>query len=200
MAAYTRYAKVLDASGKPMTVREALTLINQILDEVLAEQEGDFDADSRWAVAWFEECGFAEGEFGRAETLSKAKNTSIDGLVEAGVLAAHAGKVRLLAPKDLPADWDPLTDPRLTSWEMVHQLIRVLETEGEEGAARLLRALGGKADTAHGLCYRLYTLAEQKNRAAEALAYNTLVRSWPSIVDLARSMDAGQPDMLAEPR
>ena len=200
MAAYTRYAKVLDASGRPMTVRDALALINQILDEVRAEQEGDFDSDSRWAVAWFEECGFAEGEFGRAETLSKAKNTSIDGLVDAGVLAARAGKVRLLAPKDLPVDWDPLTDQRLTSWEMVHQLIRVLETEGEEGAARLLRALGGKADAARELCYHLYALAERKNRAAEALAYNTLVRSWPSIADLARSMDAGQPDMLAEPR
>ncbi|MCY3818882.1 MAG: hypothetical protein OXH52_05885, partial [Gammaproteobacteria bacterium] len=196
MAAYTRYAKVLDASGKPMTVRDALALINQILDEVLAEQEGDFDADSRWALAWFEEFGFAEGEFGRGETLSTAKNTSIAGMVEAGILVSQAGKIRLLRPQELPADWDPRTDTRLTSWEMVHHLIRVLETDGDEGAARLVRALGGAADTARELCYRLYALADRKSRAAEALAYNTLVRSWPSIAELARSMESMQSDLL----
>ncbi|NKC12889.1 MAG: DUF1156 domain-containing protein [Gammaproteobacteria bacterium] len=196
MAAYTRYAKVLDASGKPMTVREALALINQILDEVLAEQEGDFDADSRWALAWFEEHGFGEGEFGRAETLSKAKVTSVAGMAEAGILVSRAGRVRLLRPEELPANWDPRTDTRLTSWEMVHHLIRVLETKGDEGAARLVRTLGSAADTARELCYRLYALADRKNRAPEALAYNTLVRSWPSIAEIARSMDPVQGEML----
>src|SRR5439155_13601495 len=111
MAVYTRYSKVLDAEGKPLSVREALALINQTLDEVLAEQEGDFDADSRWAVAWFEHSGFAEGEYGVAETLSKAKNTSVGGMVEAGIVTSKGGKVRLLRPAELPADWDPATDP-----------------------------------------------------------------------------------------
>ena len=100
MAVYTRYDKVLDAEGKPLTVRDALSLINQILDEVLAEQEGDFDADSRWALAWFEQYGFASAEYGVAETLSKAKNTSVTGLVEAGILTSKAGKVRLLKPAE----------------------------------------------------------------------------------------------------
>ena len=99
MAVFTRYSKVLDASGNPMTVREALALINQILDETLAEQEDDFDADSRWALAWFEQSGFAEGEYGIAETLSKAKNTSVAGMVEAGILLSKGGKVRLLRPR-----------------------------------------------------------------------------------------------------
>ncbi len=196
MGVYTRYAQVLDASGKPMTVRDALALINQILDEVLAEQEGDFDADSRWALAWFEEFGFTEGDFGRGETLSKAKNTSIAGMVEAGILISQAGKIRLLKPQELPGDWDPRTDLRLTSWEIVHHLIRVLETDGDEGAARLVRALGGAADTARELCYRLYALADRKNRAAEALAYNTLVRSWPSISERVRSTESMQADLL----
>src|SRR2546428_8475 len=98
MAIYTRYGKVLDAKGKPVSVREALALINQTLDEVLAEQEGDFDADSRWALAWFEQSGFAEGEYGMAETLSKAKNTSVSGMVEAGIVKSKGGKVRLLSP------------------------------------------------------------------------------------------------------
>ncbi len=108
MAVYTRYAKVLDAEGKPLPVREALALINQTLDEALAEQEGDFDADSRWALAWFEQYGFDEGEYGVAETLSKAKNTSVAGMVEAGILDIDSrGKVRLLRPSELAADWDP---------------------------------------------------------------------------------------------
>jgi putative DNA methylase len=185
MAVYTRYAKVLDAEGKPLTVRGALALINQTLDEALAEQEGDFDADSRWALTWFDQSGFAEGEYGTAEQLSKSKNTSVAGMVEAGILASKRGKVRLLKPEDLPADWDPAADPRLSAWEIVHHLIRVLATGGEGAAAALLPKLGAKAEIARELAYRLYTLCERKKRSAEALAYNGLVQSWPEIVRLA---------------
>ncbi len=188
MAVYTRYAKVLDAEGKPLSVREALSLINQTLDEALAEQEGDFDADSRWALTWFEQSGFDEGEYGVAEQLSKSKNTSVAGMVEAGIVESKRGKVRLLRPDELPADWDPTTDPRLTAWEVVHHLIRVLDSRnggGEPAAAVLLRKLGAKAEPARELCYRLYTMCERKKRATEALAYNGLVQSWPEIVRLA---------------
>ena len=186
MAVFTRYAKVLDAEGHPVSVREALALINQMLDEVLAEQEGDFDPDSRWALAWFEQQGFDEGEYGVAETLSKAKNTSIAGIVEGGILASSAGKVRLLRPDELADDWDPTTDARLTVWEAVHHLIRALETGGENGAARVVVRLGASADIARELAYRLYTICERKRRATEALSYNSLVQSWPEISDLAR--------------
>jgi putative DNA methylase len=186
MAVYTRYAKVLDAEGKPLSVREALALINQTLGEALTEQEGDFDADSRWALTWFEQSGFDEGEYGTAEQLSKSKNTSVDGMVEAGILASKGGKVRLLSPDELPEDWDPNTDSRLTVWEMVHHLIRALGSGGETAAADLVAKLGAKAETARELAYRLYTLCERKKRATEALAYNGLVQSWPEIVRLTR--------------
>lgn len=186
MAVFTRYSKVIDSEGNAMTVREALALINQVLDEVLAEQEGDFDADSRWALSWFEQYGFSEGEYGVAETLSKAKNTSVSGMVEAGILASKAGKVRLLRPEELPADWDPVKDPRLTVWETVHHLIRTLEAGGESAAAELVAKLGSKADTARELAYRLYTLCERKKRANEALSYNALVQSWPEILRLSK--------------
>lgn len=190
MAVFTRYAKVLDAEGKAMRVREALALINQTLDEVLAEQEGDFDADSRWALSWFEQFGFAEGEYGVAETLSKAKNTSVDGMVDAGITASKSGKVRLLKPDELPANWDPTTDSRLTVWEMVHHLVGALE-KGETAAADLVTKLGSRSDTARELAYRLYTVCERKKRAQEALSYNALVQSWPEIARLAR--DGGKP-------
>ena len=200
MAVYTRYAKVLDTHGKPVPVRDALALINQTLDEVLAEQEGDFDADTRWALAWFEQCGFDDGEYGVAETLSKAKNTSVAGLVEAGILSSKGGRVRLLKPEELPDDWNPATDPRLTAWEMAHHLIRVLEADGESAAAELAARLSAKAEVARDLCYRLFSLCERKKRAAEALAYNSLVRSWPEIARLAReerAQAAEQPSLFA---
>ena len=186
MAVYTSYAKVLDAAGNALSVREALVLINQTLDETLAQQEGDVDADSRLALAWFEQFGFDEGEYGIAEMLSKAKNTSVAGMVEAGILESKRGKVRLLKPEELPDDWDPTTDLRLTAWEIVHYLIRALEAGGESAAAALLAKLGAKAEVARELCYRLYTLCERKKRAAEALSYNALVQSWPEITRLAR--------------
>ena len=185
MAVYTRYARVLDAAGKPLSVREALALINQILDEVLAEQEGDFDGDSRWAVAWFEQHGFEAGDYGDAETLSKAKNTSVTGMEEAGILKSRAGQVRLLRPRELPPHWDPEIDTRLTAWEMVHHLVRVLELGGELAAAVLVRKLPGRGEVARELCYRLYGLCERRKRPAEALAYNGLVQSWPEISRIA---------------
>ena len=185
MAVFTRYVQILESDGSPLSVRKALALINQVLDEVLAKQEGDFDADTRWALAWFEENGLSEGEYGKAETLSIAKNTSVAGLVEAGVLASRAGKVRLLAPAELPEEWDPATDQRLTVWEMVHHLIRLLEADGESAAAELAAKLGSHAETARELAYRLYSICERKKRATEALAYNALVKSWPEISRLA---------------
>src|SRR5262245_33002355 len=131
MAVFTRYSKVIETDGSSMTIRTALGKINQVLDEVLAEQEGDFDADTRWALAWFEQFGMADGPFGVAETLSKAKNTAINGLVEAGVVKARAGKVQLVSRTQMAEDWDPATDKRLTVWEITQYLIRALEVDGE---------------------------------------------------------------------
>jgi putative DNA methylase len=193
MAVYTRYAQVLDAEGKPLSVRQALALINQTLDEALAEQEGDFDADSRWAVTWFEHSGFAEGDYGVAEQLSKSKNTSVAGMVQARILSSRGGKVRLFKPEELAADWNPATDPRLTAWEVVHQLIRSLEAGGENTAAALVAKLGTKAEIARELAYRLYTVCERKKRAVEALSYNGLVQSWPEITRLAREESIVRP-------
>lgn len=185
MAAFSRYARVLEADGSPMSVRTALALINQALDEVLAEQEGEFDVDTRWAVAWFDQNGFNEGAYGMAETLCTAKNTSVKGMEDAGILAAKGGKVRLLKKEDLPADWDPTADSRLTVWEATHHLIRSLDS-GEQVAAALLKKLGAMAEVARDLSYRLYTVCERRKWAQDAIGYNALVLSWP---DLKRQAD-----------
>jgi len=188
MAIFSRYAKVMESSGRPMTVRTALNLINQALDEVLAEQEAEFDADTRWALAWFDQHGVDEGEFGVAETLSRAKNTAVNGLVQAGIISARGGKVRLVKRDELPADWDPTADKRLTVWEATQHLIRALDKQGEIGAAELLSNLGGGlGENARELSYRLYKICERKGWSSEALAYNSLVLVWPELTRLATS-------------
>ena len=185
MAIFTRYARVLDASGAAVSVREALALINETLDEALAEQEGDFDADTRWALAWFDQSGFSDGEYGVAETLSTAKNTSVAGMVEAGILTSGGGKVRLLAPAELPQDWDPKAGSRRTVWEATHHLVRVHEQGGDSAAADIMAHMGADAETARDLAYRLYRICDLRNRPQEALGYNALVRSWGEISGLA---------------
>ena len=185
MGVYSKYEKVVDAEGNALSVRVALTLINEVLDESLAEQEGDFDADSRWSLTWFDQNGFNEGDYGIAEQLSKSKNIAVDGLVEAGIITSKFGKVRLLKPAELSDDWDPLTDKRLSAWEIVHQLIKVLDKSGEYAASQLVKKLGANAEIARELCYRLYSVCERKKRASEAMAYNSLVQSWPEINRLA---------------
>jgi putative DNA methylase len=186
MGAYSRYSKVVEADGRPMTVRTALGLINQVLDETLAEQEADFDPETRWALAWFDQHGMSPGPFGVAEILSKAKNTAVNGLVTAGIVTSRAGKVQLLDRDELPGDWSPAADRRLTVWEVTQHLLRALDTGGEAKAVELLQQVGGGlGETARELAYRLYTLCDRKKWPKEALAYNALVVSWPEIVRLA---------------
>jgi len=181
MAVYSRYSKVLESDGTAMRVRTALQLINQTLDEVLAEQEGEYDADTRWAVAWFEQYGLEEGPYGVAETLSKAKNTAVSALVEAGILRAQGGKVRLLSRNELSSNWNPDTAKRLTVWEVTQRLIQALQEHGDTGAAAILDHVGGYGEVARDLAYRLYTVCERKKWADEALAYNSLVVEWSDI-------------------
>jgi putative DNA methylase len=185
MAIYTRFAKVVGADGSPMAVREALAQINVVLDEQLTEQESNWDADTRWGVTWFEQNGFINGEFGLAELLARAKNTSVAGIVQAGFVTSNAGKVRILKPEELPANWDPLTDTRLTVWEMLHHLVRVYKV-GEAPAAALLAKLGDKSDAAKELAYRLYGICEKKKRSTEGQLYNDLIVVWPDLVNQSK--------------
>lgn len=195
MAVFSRYAKVLEADGSTMTVRTALGLINQALDEILTEQEGDFDADTRFAVTWFEQRAFGEGAYGEADVLARAKNTSVEGMVDAGVLVSRAGKVRLLRRDELPDGWDPVSDRRPTAWEAAQHLTRRLSAGGEDEAANLLRRLGGSyGEQARELAYRLFSICERRGWAEEALPYNSLVVAWPEI---ARRV-AGTPEAEAQ--
>jgi putative DNA methylase len=185
MAVFSRYARVIEADGSAMRVRNALQLINQALGEVLFEQDAEYDADTQWTIAWFDEFGMSEGPFSEAETLSRAKNTSVGGLVESGLLRAAKGRVQLIARGQLDAGWEPVSDGRLTIWEVTQYLIARLKSGGEPAAADLLRKVGGMGEIARDLAYRLYFVCQRKGWTEEAIAYNSLAVAWPEITRLA---------------
>ncbi len=185
MAIYSRYSKVVESDGTPLRIRTALQLINRALDDALTEQEGEYDPETRWAIAWFEQYAMNAGEYGTAETLSKAKNTTVLGLVAAGLLEARGGKVRLLKREELADNWNPKTS-RLTVWEVMQRMIHaLLNGSGEIAAGDILRRASAPGEVARDLAYRLYTVCERKGWAQEALAYNSLVTSWSEISRLA---------------
>ena len=187
MAVFSRYSRVVEADGSAMTVKTALALINQGLDEVLAEQDGDLDADTRFCLAWYAQYGWAEKGFGDADVLARAVNTSVEGLARGGVLTSRAGKVRLLPPRDLPKDWDPASDDRLSVWEATMHLARVLDSGGVDAAGALMPLVGQRVslDDVQRLAYRLYELT-QATRPADALVFNALGTSWSDLSTVAR--------------
>ena len=175
MAIFSRYDAVLEADGSPMTVKTALQLVNRFL------AEDDFDGDTQFCLRWFDQHGWEKANFGEADTLARAKGTSVDGVKAAGVIESGGGNVRLLKWKEYPADWSASLDTRLPVWEVLHQLIRAYSSKGNAGAGKVLKGCVGKAEAARQLAYRLYTLCERKGWAEDARAYNEVVTGWSGI-------------------
>ena len=194
MAIFSRHRAILEADDKPMTVRAALQLINQVVDEIRGEEEAELDRDTRFAIKWFETHQWAEASYGEAEVLANAMAVSVEGVARAGICRAVAGKVRLYRREQLPADWDPKTDDRLTVWEATQHLIKRLEEQGEAEAAKLLARLEDTADAARVLAYRLYIACERKGWAEEGRAYNGLVVAWPDLERLGGGGSDGGTD------
>jgi putative DNA methylase len=197
IAIFSRYAKVVEADGSSMSVRTALALVNEVLAEVLSGEESEFDPDTRFAVTWFEQFGHNPGPYGDADTLSKAKNTTVDNVIRAGVAASREGRLRLVERHELPDGWDPTSDNRLTVWETTQHLIRALERSESEAAELLRRVGGGWGERARQLAYLLYGICDRKRWAEDAGAYNMLVTAWPMVERLAQSAPAdGGPERL----
>lgn len=182
MAVFSKYAAVLEADGSPMSVHSALQIINRFL------AEDDFDPDTQFSLHWFEQHGWGEGRFGDADTLSRAKGTSVDGVRDAGVIESGGGVVRLRKWSEYPGDWSPQNDRRLPVWEVLHQLIRTLKREGETAAGGLLAAVTGKSEATRQLAYRLHTLCERRGWAEDARVYNELITSWTGIETAASAV------------
>jgi putative DNA methylase len=175
MEIFSKYTAVLEADGTPMSVRTALALINRFL------ADDDFDVDTQFCVAWFEQYGWNVGPFGTADVLARAKGTSVDGVKGAGVLHSTGGSVRLTKWSEYSANWDPATDSRVPVWEVLHHLVRAHRIGGEQEAGRLLMLVQSRAERARQLAYRLYTLCERASRAEDARAYNELITGWSAI-------------------
>jgi putative DNA methylase len=190
MAVFSSYGKVLEPDGQPMTVRTALALISQVLGDVLAEREEDFDVETRWAIKWFEQHGFGIGSYGTAETLSVALNTSVAGLERAGILRGRSGEVRLLDHQEISSEWWQASQPRVLVWKVVLALIQQLHQGGQTAAADLLRRVWGFADVSRDLAYRLYEICERNRWSQVALLFNGLVAAWPDIATAALAKPA----------
>lgn len=202
MAVFSSYQRVVENDGSDMSVKTALALINQALDEVLAEQEGDLDADTRFCLKWYEQFGWSKAAFGDADVLARAYNTSVGGLADAGVLTMGDGVVQLIRPRDLPASWSPITDDRISVWEVTLQLARVLSAEdgGLQAAAQLIAAAGSRpevdVDSVQRLAYRLYEMT-QRSRPDDARLFNLLGGSWTDLTASAGRVQL-QPAVQAE--
>lgn len=191
---YSRFSKVLEADGSPMSVRSALQIINQELDLYFSDQDSDIDRESRFCVELFTQCAFNEIRFGEADVLARAKNTSIDALVERGALSASKGVVRLLGRDELKE----IPEPDFC-WLFTQQLVRAMETGGIEASAKMVQDViqDARAERSKALAYRLYTIAERKGWNAEAYAYNTLVTAWPEIQERAALLEAAPSEQLS---
>lgn len=185
MAIFSKYEAVLEADGSPMSVHNALILINKAIDEYFSQAESDMDSDTRFCVEWFLQYGFATGLFGEADVLARAKGTTVDGVEQAGVIESGSGKVRLLHLNEYNPDWDPAIDKRVPVWEGCHQLCRALQTSETE-AGRLLARMPEKGESIRQLAYRLYTQCERKGWADDARNYNGLITSWHAILEESR--------------
>ncbi len=188
MSIYSKYSAVLNQDGNRMSVHDALILINRAITEYLNPDSGNFDADTLFCDDWFSQYGWSEGIFGEADTLTRAKGTSVEGVSEAGVIEAGGGKVRLLKWSEYPQNWDPKTDTRTPIWEACHQMIRVLNQQGESDAGNLLAKMPERGEPIRQLAYHLYTLCERKKWAEDARAYNELIGSWHAIVSASHEV------------
>lgn len=200
MAVFSSYARVVENDGSDMSVKAALRLINQALDEVLAESEGDLDADTRFCLKWYEQYRWGEGSFGDADVLARSYDTSVRGVADAGVLSQGGGIVQLIPPKDLPTSWDPAKDDRISVWEVMCHLGRVLSAEdgGVEPAAKLMAAAAIRSEidvaAVQRLAYRLYEMTKT-SRTDDARLFNLIGGSWTDLTEAAgrvRGQDALQ--------
>ena len=203
MAVFSRYAKVIENDGTTMTVRSALARINEILDQVLNEQEGDFDPATRFAIAWYRQQGYTTGKFGVADDLARARNTAVETMVRDGILTSAAGKVTLLSPANLPEDYNVLADDRVGVWEVLHHLIAFLQRGGLPDAGAFLASAQDRPDGAidvelvKELAFLLFSIAEKNGWVQDALAFNTVATAWPDVVQAARSMQTGTGEQAA---
>jgi putative DNA methylase len=188
---FSRFSRVVESDGSTMRVSAALGIINDVLGEILDGEESEMDADSRFALAWYSQYGFNPGVSGDADSVARAKNTSVAGVTASGIGETRQGKFRLYERTELPEDWSPTRDTRLTVWEATQHLIAALD-RSEAEAATILSQLGGYGERARTLSYLLFKKATDKGWATEAGAYNALITAWPTLRSHTPAAPSGQ--------
>jgi putative DNA methylase len=190
ISVFSRYSRVREPDGSNMSVKEALLVINSTLDEVLNEQESDFDPDTRFAVKWYKQFGWSDAPSGVADQLARSSDTSIGALERGGVFEAKAGKAKLYSPSQFKGEWQPEMDDKISVWECVVRLAGIMSYQGAEAVARLLPAIESRVglDPVKELCFLLFHEAEKKSDTKDATLFNGLVSAWSELRQQARAI------------
>ena len=188
ISVFSRYSRVREADGSDMSVKDALLLINSTLDEVIGEQESDFDPDTRFAVKWYRQYGWGQENSGIADQLARSSDTSVGALERGGIFEAKGGKARLLPPAQLDGDWDATADERVSVWEATVRLAAVMAKDGADKVAELLPAVQTRVnlDAVKELGFLLFHEAEKKKDTKDAILFNGLVSAWGDVNEQAR--------------
>lgn len=195
VAVFSRYSRVREADGSDMSVKDALLLINLTLDEVLNEQESDFDPETRFAVKWYKQFGWKEGPSGIADQLARSSATSVGALERGGFFEAKAGNAKLLPPTQMLRDWDPETDDRVSVWECVVRLAGLMSKDGADAVAKLLPGVENRVglEPVKELGFLLFHEAEKKSDTTDAILFNGLVGAWGDLRQQARKFNESGP-------
>ncbi|WOC63397.1 DUF1156 domain-containing protein (plasmid) [Paenarthrobacter sp. AT5] len=188
VSVFSRYSRVREADGSDMSVKDALLLINATLDEVIGEQESDFDADTRFAVKWYRQYGWGQENSGIADQLARSSDTSIGALERGGIFEAKGGKARLFSPSQLDGEWDAAADERVSVWEATVRLASAMAKDGADRVAELLPAIQTRVslDAVKELGFLLFHEAEKKRDTQDAILFNGLVSAWGDVNEQAR--------------
>lgn len=194
MQIYSRYRQVLDQTGNPVDVDQALRMINQARSEVLDEQEGELDSISRFACTWWERYGWEEGPFGVADQLARPFALSVAELLRAGVgYQPRPGIVLLRGSGELDRGWFPESDRTPTAWEAVHHLAeRMIHGGGIEEAGLLMSRLAGLREQTQALAYRLDAISARRGWTKDQERYNALISSWSDLLAEAGRVHNGE--------
>lgn len=195
VAVFSRYSRVREADGSDMSVKDALVLVNATLDEVIGDQESDFDSDTRFAIKWYRQYGWSQENSGIADQLARSSDTSIGALERGGIFEAKGGKARLLAPSALDGAWDAAADDRVSVWEATVRLAAVMAKHGADKVAELMPTVQTRInlDAIKELGFLLFHEAEKKRDSKDAGLFNGLVGAWGDLSEQARKFAAATP-------
>tara|TARA_R110002072_G_scaffold141970_5_gene287294 strand:+ start:2421 stop:5285 length:2865 start_codon:yes stop_codon:yes gene_type:complete len=182
---FSKYAMVRESDDSPMSVATALALVNREIDAILSEGTEDLDAETRFALEWYQQFGYGlqKSKAGDAIQQLQGFNLDVNSINASGIFRAQHGDAKLLSRGEMEDGWTPSKDPTFTLWEMAQHLARALTAE-DGGLAKCGQLLAEKPTAAADvllIAERMFEIATTRNENDEAFVWNQLQTSWPGI-------------------